>query len=211
MNDIAYPNKTSYIGGEYAAGEYNTWNLNLTATNADFISVDDPSMTVTGKPLEPLGGAFGPRKADGSLPDIDFLKLSPKSQFIDKGVNVKLPYEGKAPDLGAYEYKAYVEPVITSSSSSAINGSSSSSSSNSVKPASSSSSVNSGGSVESSSSMDDVLNSSASADADSTAAIRNRRLEQARAILRLRNSGRTFYVNGRVVRNRKGHHLFFAK
>lgn len=198
-NNIAYPNKTSYIGGEYAAGEYNTWNMNLTATNADFVSVDDPSMTVTGKPLEPLGGAFGPRQADGSLPDIDFLKLSPKSQFIDKGVNVKLPYEGKAPDLGAYEYKAYVEPVVSSSSSSAISSSSSSSSSDSVEPASSSSSVESGSSIESSSSMNDVLNSSASAGADSTTAIGNRHLENARGAHRLRNGGRSFYVNGRSV------------
>jgi hypothetical protein len=68
-------------------------------------------MTVTGKELGPLGGAFGPRQADGSLPDIDFLKLAKNSQMIDKGVNVGLKYEGKAPDLGAYEY-GYVAPVI---------------------------------------------------------------------------------------------------
>jgi len=110
-NNIAFPNKTAYIGGEYAAGEYNTWNLNITPKESDFVSVSDPSMTVTGKELGPLGGAFGPRQADGSLPDIDFLKLAKNSQMIDKGVNVGLKYEGKAPDLGAYEY-GYVAPVI---------------------------------------------------------------------------------------------------
>ena len=110
-NNIAFPNKTAYIGGEYASGEYNTWNLNITPKESDFVSVSDPSMTVTGKELGPLGGAFGPRQADGSLPDIDFLKLAKNSQMIDKGVNVGLKYEGKAPDLGAYEY-GYVSPVI---------------------------------------------------------------------------------------------------
>lgn len=110
-NNIAFPNKTAYIGGEYAAGEYNTWNLNITPKESDFVSVSDPSMTVTGKELGPLGGAFGPRQADGSLPDIDFLKLAKNSQMIDKGVNVGLKYEGKAPDLGAYEY-GYVSPVV---------------------------------------------------------------------------------------------------
>ena len=110
-NNIAFPNKTAYIGGEYAAGEYNTWNLNITPKESDFVSVSDPSMTVTGEELGPLGGAFGPRQADGSLPDIDFLKLAKNSQMIDKGVNVGLKYEGKAPDLGAYEY-GYVAPVI---------------------------------------------------------------------------------------------------
>ena len=110
-NNIAFPNKTAYIGGEYAAGEYNTWNLNITPKESDFVSVSDPSMTVTGRELGPLGGAFGPRQADGSLPDIDFLKLAKNSQMIDKGVNVGLKYEGKAPDLGAYEY-GYVSPVI---------------------------------------------------------------------------------------------------
>jgi hypothetical protein len=46
---------------------------------------------------------MGPRKADGSLPDLNFLKLSPNSQMIDRGVNIRLPYNGSAQDLGAYE------------------------------------------------------------------------------------------------------------
>lgn len=112
-NNIAYPNKTSYIGGNYASGEYNTWNLNITPADADFMSVDDPSMTVTGKDLSTLGGAFGARQANGDLPDIPFLKLSPKSQMIDKGVDVGLAANGK-PDLGAYEY-AVKTPTDTAS------------------------------------------------------------------------------------------------
>lgn len=131
-NNIAFPNKTSYIGGNYAAGEYNTWNLNITPKESDFLSVSDPSMTVTGRELGPLGGALGPRKADGSLPDVDFLKLAPKSQMIDKGVKAGLPYVGKAPDLGAYEYGAVSSSSVASSSSSDMRSESSSNGTTSI-------------------------------------------------------------------------------
>jgi hypothetical protein len=58
---------------------------------------------------------FGPRKADGSLPDVKFLHLSAGSTLIDKGTNVGLPFSGKAPDLGAFEFGAtdiVREPVV---------------------------------------------------------------------------------------------------
>ena len=44
------------------------------------------------------------RNEDGSLPNIDFMKLVSGSDLIDKGINVGLPYNGAAPDLGAFEY-----------------------------------------------------------------------------------------------------------
>ena len=54
-NNIAYPNKTAYIGTyngtTYAAGSNNTWNLGITPAESDFASVSDPSMTTTGKDL----------------------------------------------------------------------------------------------------------------------------------------------------------------
>ena len=58
----------------------------------DFISLDTAQLTA-------------PRKPDGSLPDIDFMHLKSKSGLIDKGINVSLPYKGKAPDLGCFEAK----------------------------------------------------------------------------------------------------------
>jgi hypothetical protein len=68
----------------------NSWQDGLSAANDDFVSVDTSLLK-------------GPRKADGSLPDIDYFKLVPGSDLINAGVDVGLPYNGPAPDLGAFE------------------------------------------------------------------------------------------------------------
>ncbi len=91
----------------------NTWRFNdprpgswpwfleaIKVTDADFISVDST-------------GISGPRKADGSLPDINFLKISSTSKLKDAGIDVGLPYYGSAPDLG---YSEYTSGTITPSS-----------------------------------------------------------------------------------------------
>ena len=49
--------------------------------------------------------------ADGSLPNVDFLKLKEGSRAIDKGEDVGLPFEGSAPDLGAFEYGSQVTSI----------------------------------------------------------------------------------------------------
>ncbi|MCR5028322.1 MAG: DUF1565 domain-containing protein, partial [Fibrobacter sp.] len=123
-NNIAYPNKTAYIGTyngtTYAAGSNNTWNLSITPAESDFASVSDPSMTTTGSDLSTIAGILGPRQADGSVPNVDFLKLKSSGQMIDKGTDVGLSYAGSAPDLGAYEYglsSSSSEIASTSSSS----------------------------------------------------------------------------------------------
>ena len=66
-------------------------NDELTVTDDDFISLDWSQLSK-------------PRKADGSLPDISFMKLDPSSKLIDAGVDVGLPFYGKNPDLGYAEY-----------------------------------------------------------------------------------------------------------
>lgn len=88
-NNIGYPNKNASMDG--VDSKNNTWDLGITPTNADFLSVDD-------------AGFRGPREKDGGLPSLPFLKLRAGSGLIDKGANVGLPYSGKAPDLGAYEF-----------------------------------------------------------------------------------------------------------
>jgi fibronectin type 3 domain-containing protein len=87
-------NNMSHLGSVLMYDEiddqYNSWN-GFTITNADFASLDST-------------GIDGPRQADGSLPELSFARLSAASAAIDAGVDVGLPYEGAAPDLGAYEY-----------------------------------------------------------------------------------------------------------
>jgi len=70
---------------------FNTWNTGFTCVPGDFVSLDYTQM-------------LNDRQADGSLPEITLLHLTPTSGLIDKGTNVGLPYLGPAPDLGAYEY-----------------------------------------------------------------------------------------------------------
>jgi hypothetical protein len=68
----------------------NSWTLSVTANTADFVNTSET-------------GLDGPRKADGSLPDIPNFHLVTGSDLIDKGVDVGLPYNGSAPDLGCFE------------------------------------------------------------------------------------------------------------
>jgi uncharacterized repeat protein (TIGR02059 family) len=90
-------------------------NSGLSVSESDFISLDGSQL-------------MGNRKADGSLPDIDFLHLSPGSDLIDAGVDVGLPYTGKAPDIGAFELQTgsatpvptYVYSVIENSTPSLL-------------------------------------------------------------------------------------------
>ncbi len=87
-NNIGFPNSNRNMEG--VDSSFNTWDLGLTPSSSDFESISDADFK-------------GPRKADGSLPDLGFLKLRAGSQMIGKGRNVGLPYSGPAPDLGAYE------------------------------------------------------------------------------------------------------------
>lgn len=47
--------------------------------------------------------AAGPRRDDGSLPEILFLRPVPGGRLVNKGVNTGDAFSGSAPDLGAYE------------------------------------------------------------------------------------------------------------
>jgi parallel beta-helix repeat protein len=78
--------------------ENNSWNLGITPTEADFQSIDSEE-------------AFGPRKPDGSLPDIQYMHLAQSSPMIDAGVDVGLPFVGQKPDLGAWETNFDGPPV----------------------------------------------------------------------------------------------------
>lgn len=88
-NNIAYTGSlTSNMTGTSSAN--NTWDLGLTLSNSQFQGVS-------------TSGWDAPRQSDGSLPSLASLHLASGSTLIDKGVNVGLPYNGRAPDLGAFE------------------------------------------------------------------------------------------------------------
>jgi hypothetical protein len=64
---------------------------NLSAATTNFLSIDPAS-------------AVGPRKADGSLPDITFMHLAKGSSLIGAGEVIdNVTYSGSKPDLGCFE------------------------------------------------------------------------------------------------------------
>ncbi|SDS65094.1 right-handed parallel beta-helix repeat-containing protein [Gramella sp. MAR_2010_147] len=70
----------------------NSWDTEgVESSVEDYESIDYTELT-------------GPRKEDGSLPDVSFFHLEADSDLIDAGVDVGLPFNGAAPDLGAFEY-----------------------------------------------------------------------------------------------------------
>ena len=78
----------------------NSFSLSLTATDADFLY----TTTNTADLITALSAA---RRADGSLPEIRLLRLRSNSQFVDRGVEVSLPFQRTAPDLGCFELSPF--------------------------------------------------------------------------------------------------------
>ena len=62
-NNIGFPNDNAYIEGYGVDSQFNSWDLGLTPSEADFRSVSDADF-------------MAPRHPDGSLPSLDFMKLS---------------------------------------------------------------------------------------------------------------------------------------
>lgn len=69
---------------------FNYFSLPVSISAEDFMSLDEEALTK-------------PRQASGDLPIVDFLRLKPDSDAIDAGAELGFPFEGKAPDLGAFE------------------------------------------------------------------------------------------------------------
>lgn len=93
VNNVSFAGSSS-LGYEFASGAVlvnNSWQLPVTADAADFLDLSEQA-------------ALAPRQPDGSLPENGFARLAGGSDLIDQGVDVGLPYNGSAPDLGAFEY-----------------------------------------------------------------------------------------------------------
>jgi len=92
-NNNAYGNGTNLANATLADidSQFNSWNLRGgSGTADDFLSLSS-------------AGVDGPRQADGSLPELDFLHLNPDGDLANQGQNLGLPFGGSAPDLGAFE------------------------------------------------------------------------------------------------------------
>ena len=91
-NNISFDNSNDLRNANQALidDEFNTWNTGFDVSTADFLSLDST-------------GVDGPRNPDGSLPELDFLRLAEGSSLIDAGVNIGQPFLGFAPELGAFE------------------------------------------------------------------------------------------------------------
>lgn len=86
-NCISYNGAVNITSGTQ---KNNSWQNGITVGNADFQSLDATQGT-------------NPRAADGSLPAITFMHLAAGSKLINAGLDVGLPFNGSAPDLGCFE------------------------------------------------------------------------------------------------------------
>lgn len=91
---LTVTNSVSYNGsvelGSFAVQQTNSWMTPFNVSAADFVSLDPET-------------ALAPRQEDGSLPEIELLHLAQGSDLIDGGTDIGLPFQGAAPDLGAFE------------------------------------------------------------------------------------------------------------
>jgi MYXO-CTERM domain-containing protein len=123
-NNLAYSNNKHAVTGDITnsgpiSDMFNSWDasLNLAAIkDTDFQSVafappaSCPQAYAAGgttccapDDMTCFAGMASARQADGSLPVLPFLRLAANSQFIDKGTDIGFPFNGAAPDLGAFE------------------------------------------------------------------------------------------------------------
>lgn len=89
-NCVSFGNKINTSLARSAVQANNNWNLGINVSNSDFVSLS--VMLIRGQ-----------RNSDGSLNIVGFAKLTKTSRLINKGVDVGIPYLGKAPDVGAIE------------------------------------------------------------------------------------------------------------
>jgi hypothetical protein len=68
-------------------------------SDKDFVNLDEKELT-------------RPRQAHGDLPVMGFLHPAPQSVFVDKGVDIGVPFKGAAPDLGAFEGETDVNAFV---------------------------------------------------------------------------------------------------
>jgi hypothetical protein len=91
-NNVSYQSRTDLAHADMAKCDIanNFWDLGLKLTDKDFQSVDEKEL-------------LQPRQKNGDLPVVRFLHPAEASPLLGRGVDVGLPFHGRAPDLGAFE------------------------------------------------------------------------------------------------------------
>ena len=92
LNNVGFSGGTEVTQLDAAACEVrgNTWQLTEFPVAGDFLSLEEAELT-------------RPRRADGGLPEVSFIRLRPGSRLVDRGVETGHPFRGAAPDPGASE------------------------------------------------------------------------------------------------------------
>jgi uncharacterized repeat protein (TIGR02059 family) len=110
-NNVVFASANENWTGDFSNSikDHNSYDSRISpngpaATSADFVSLDSTGISKA-------------RQSNGALPSLNFLKLAAGSDLIDAGINVGIPYNGSAPDLGPFEYGSTTTttppPVIT--------------------------------------------------------------------------------------------------
>lgn len=86
--------KSNSLNAKSVTQSNNSWNTGFSCLASYFISLEIPQI-------------LNDRNNNGELPEITLLHQLPTSGMIDKGANLGLPFDGTAPDLGAFEYKIF--------------------------------------------------------------------------------------------------------
>lgn len=107
-NNISYQGNSPDTIDPAVSDSFNSWNGGVTLTDDDFQSLV--------RFVDSVDLLKAPRQADGSLPDLggllhlaegsDLIDAGTPISFVFNGVTYNLPYNGLAPDLGAYEFAA---------------------------------------------------------------------------------------------------------
>lgn len=92
LNNLSYGTTNDFRNLDLTACKLggNTFQLDTKPRDKHFVTLDENSL-------------MAPRNSDGELPEIRFLHLAPGNPWIDLGTETGRPFEGKAPDPGAFE------------------------------------------------------------------------------------------------------------
>ena len=102
-NNLGYQARSSEVSslGPATTNDttFNYFTLPVSVTTADFVSLDFSLLTA-------------PRRANGSLPYVNFARLANGSDCINAGTNIQFEFYGAAPDLGAFEFGPTNGPAL---------------------------------------------------------------------------------------------------